>query len=129
MLNEGLGKLHFWLFVIGFHLTFDLMHIPGMLGMPRRIYTYEPGRGWDTLNSARHHRRVHPGHRHTGVCGEPDHFLLQRRESRERSLGRLDSRMVREFAAAGLQLCFDPHGRQPPAVVGSEASGRSGQPL
>jgi cytochrome c oxidase subunit I len=50
MLSERLGKLHFWLFVIGFHLTFDLMHIPGLLGMPRRIYTYEPGRGWDTWN-------------------------------------------------------------------------------
>src|SRR3981189_414896 len=50
MLNESLGKLHFWLFVIGFHLTFDAMHIPGVLGMPRRIYTYEPGRGWDTWN-------------------------------------------------------------------------------
>jgi len=50
MLNETLGKLHFWLFVIGFHLTFDVMHLPGLLGMPRRIYTYEPGRGWDTLN-------------------------------------------------------------------------------
>ena len=50
MLNETLGRLHFWLFLIGFHLTFDTMHIPGMLGMPRRIYTYEPGRGWDTLN-------------------------------------------------------------------------------
>jgi cytochrome c oxidase subunit 1 len=50
MLNETLGKLHFWLFLIGFHLTFDTMHIPGVLGMPRRIYTYEPGRGWDTLN-------------------------------------------------------------------------------
>src|SRR5580700_7599861 len=50
MLSETLGKLHFWLFLIGFHLTFDLMHIPGLLGMPRRIYTYEPGRGWDTWN-------------------------------------------------------------------------------
>jgi cytochrome c oxidase subunit 1 len=50
MYNEPLGKLHFWLFVIGFHLTFDFMHIPGILGMPRRIYTYEPGRGWDTWN-------------------------------------------------------------------------------
>ncbi len=50
MLSERLGKWHFWLFFIGFHLTFDLMHIPGVLGMPRRIYTYEPGRGWDTLN-------------------------------------------------------------------------------
>jgi cytochrome c oxidase subunit I len=50
MYNEPLGKLHFWLFLIGFHLTFDFMHIPGMLGMPRRIYTYEPGRGWDIWN-------------------------------------------------------------------------------
>src|SRR2546427_4314984 len=50
MLDERLGKWHFWLFLIGFHLTFDFMHIPGLLGMPRRIYTYEPGRGWDTLN-------------------------------------------------------------------------------
>jgi cytochrome c oxidase subunit 1 len=50
MLSETLGKWHFWLFIIGFHLTFDLMHVPGLLGMPRRIYTYEPGRGWDTLN-------------------------------------------------------------------------------
>jgi cytochrome c oxidase subunit I len=50
MCNEALGKLHFWLFLIGFHLTFDFMHIPGLLGMPRRIYTYEPGRGWDIWN-------------------------------------------------------------------------------
>jgi cytochrome c oxidase subunit 1 len=48
--SETLGKLHFWLFLIGFHLTFDFMHIPGLLGMPRRIYTYEPGRGWDVWN-------------------------------------------------------------------------------
>jgi cytochrome c oxidase subunit 1 len=50
MCNETLGKVHFWLFLIGFHLTFDFMHIPGLLGMPRRIYTYEPGRGWDVWN-------------------------------------------------------------------------------
>ena len=50
MLNETLGKWHFWLFLIGFHVTFDLMHIPGILGMPRRIYTYEPGRGWEFWN-------------------------------------------------------------------------------
>src|SRR6185312_7008531 len=36
MLNERLGKWHFWLFVIGFHVTFDFMHIPGLLGMPRQ---------------------------------------------------------------------------------------------
>ncbi len=50
MYGETLAKVHFWLFVIGFHLTFDSMHVPGLLGMPRRIYTYEPGRGWDAWN-------------------------------------------------------------------------------
>jgi len=50
MYSEALAKLHFWLFAVGFHLTFDSMHVPGLLGMPRRIYTYEPGRGWDTWN-------------------------------------------------------------------------------
>ena len=50
MLSETLGKWHFWLFVIGFHLTFDFMHIPGLLGMPRRIYTYDASRGWEIWN-------------------------------------------------------------------------------
>ncbi|MBW4039352.1 MAG: cytochrome c oxidase subunit I [Acidobacteria bacterium] len=50
MLSERLGKWHFWLFLIGFHLTFDFMHIPGLLGMPRRIYTYEADRGWMIWN-------------------------------------------------------------------------------
>ena len=50
MMSETLGKWHFWLFLIGFHMTFDFMHIPGLLGMPRRIYTYEASRGWETWN-------------------------------------------------------------------------------
>ena len=50
MLSERLGKWHFWLFLIGFHLTFDTLHFAGMKGMPRRIYTYQSGRGLDTLN-------------------------------------------------------------------------------
>jgi cytochrome c oxidase subunit 1 len=47
MLSETLGKWHFWLFVIGFNLTFLPQHWLGFLGMPRRIYTYAPGRGWE----------------------------------------------------------------------------------
>jgi len=50
MLNETLGKWHFWIFLIGFHLTFDFMHIPGLMGMPRRVYTYEADRGWAIWN-------------------------------------------------------------------------------
>ena len=47
MYNEKLGKWHFWLFVIGVNLTFIPMHFAGILGMPRRIYTYQAGRGWE----------------------------------------------------------------------------------
>ena len=50
MLSEKLGKWHFWLFLIGFHITFDTMHFLGILGMPRSVYTYEADRGWGTLN-------------------------------------------------------------------------------
>jgi cytochrome c oxidase subunit 1 len=49
-LNERLGRWHFWILLIGFNLTFAPMHFAGVLGMPRRIYTYQPGRGWDIWN-------------------------------------------------------------------------------
>jgi cytochrome c oxidase subunit 1 len=50
MLSEGLGKLQFWLFFIGTNVTFFPMHILGLDGMPRRVYTYLPDRGWNGLN-------------------------------------------------------------------------------
>ncbi len=49
-LGEGLGKLNFWLWFIGFNLTFGPMHIVGLQGMPRRIYTYPDGMGWNLWN-------------------------------------------------------------------------------
>src|SRR3954471_21342139 len=50
LLNESLGKLNFWLFFIGFNLTFFPMHILGLHGMTRRIYTYVAETGWGNLN-------------------------------------------------------------------------------
>jgi cytochrome c oxidase subunit 1 len=50
MLSETLGRWHFWLLVLGFNLTFGPQHIAGILGMPRRIYTYAPHRGWELWN-------------------------------------------------------------------------------
>jgi len=50
MLDERLGRLHFWLMLIGFNVTFFPMHFLGLLGMPRRTYTYAPDLGWSALN-------------------------------------------------------------------------------
>src|SRR5207237_7985400 len=50
MLSERLGKLSFWVMFVGFNITFFPMHILGFLGMPRRVYTYNGGLGWDGLN-------------------------------------------------------------------------------
>jgi cytochrome c oxidase subunit I len=50
MLSERLGRWHFWLLVVGFNLTFLTMHVQGLLGMPRRIYTYPADRGWEVWN-------------------------------------------------------------------------------
>jgi cytochrome c oxidase subunit 1 len=50
MLDTRLGQLHFWFFFVGFHLTFAPQHVSGFLGMPRRIFTYEAGRGWEFWN-------------------------------------------------------------------------------
>ncbi|KFZ30816.1 cytochrome B561 [Pseudidiomarina salinarum] len=50
MPSERLGRWGFWLTFIGFNATFFLMHLTGLLGMPRRFYTYGEGAGWDWLN-------------------------------------------------------------------------------
>ncbi|HEU4565120.1 MAG TPA: cbb3-type cytochrome c oxidase subunit I, partial [Gemmatimonadaceae bacterium] len=50
LLDERLGRWNFWVMFVGFNLGFFPMHISGLLGMPRRVYTYPGGMGWDTLN-------------------------------------------------------------------------------
>jgi cytochrome c oxidase subunit 1 len=50
LMSEGWGKLSFWLGFLGFQIAFMPMHVLGILGMPRRVYTYQAGLGWDTLN-------------------------------------------------------------------------------
>jgi len=50
MLDEHLGRLHFWLTVVGFNLTFLFHHALGIMGMPRRVYTYPDLPGWGILN-------------------------------------------------------------------------------
>lgn len=50
MLDDRLGRLNFWLQLVGFNLLFGPMHISGLLGMPRRVYAYQPGQGWEVWN-------------------------------------------------------------------------------
>jgi cytochrome c oxidase subunit I len=50
MLDERWGRVHFWLTLIGFNLTFMIQHVLGMLGMPRRVFTYPALPGWATMN-------------------------------------------------------------------------------
>jgi cytochrome c oxidase subunit I+III len=50
MMSERLGKWAFWLIIVGFNLTFFPMHILGLQGMPRRVYTYQPDMPWHGLN-------------------------------------------------------------------------------
>jgi cytochrome c oxidase subunit 1 len=50
LMSETLGSWHFWLMFVGMNLTFFPMHYSGLMGMPRRIYTYDAGQGWDSFN-------------------------------------------------------------------------------
>jgi cytochrome c oxidase subunit 1 len=50
LLDERLGKIHFWLLFIGFNVTFLPQHMLGLLGMPRRIWTYHHGGLWEVYN-------------------------------------------------------------------------------
>lgn len=50
ILDETLGKITFWLFFLGFHLTFFIQHFLGLMGMPRRVFTFADGNGWELGN-------------------------------------------------------------------------------
>jgi cytochrome c oxidase subunit I+III len=50
LMSERMGQWNFWLTIIGFNVAFFPMHLTGLYGMPRRVYTYLPGLGWDGLN-------------------------------------------------------------------------------
>ena len=50
MMDERLGKISFWLMLVGFHLTFLIQHSMGLDGMPRRIYEYNETAGWSIYN-------------------------------------------------------------------------------
>jgi heme/copper-type cytochrome/quinol oxidase subunit 1 len=90
-MDERLGRWSFWTSFVGFSVGFFPMHVLGLLGMPRRSYTYADGLGWGSLN------RV--------VTLQP--------------LGHALARMGHAVAAAAVQLPRHPDGGEPlPSVEG-----------
>ena len=82
MLDERLGKWHFWMMFVGFNLTFLPLHMVGLLGMPRRIYTYTEGGLWEWYNLALDDRLRDHGGRHTAVPGQRWRDQVARRAPR-----------------------------------------------
>ena len=104
LLDERLGKLHFWLMLIGFNVTFFPQHFLGLIGMPRRIYTYAPDLGWNFWNLvstigafiiALSFARLHRQRDQDDALGPG---------GGTRSLGRAHVRVDHPLAAARLQL-------------------------
>ena len=126
MMSERVARWQFWLLYIGFLLTFGPMHLSGMLGMPRRIYTYDADRGWALLNQLTT----------LGAIIQLPSFALFfynlvsslwiGAARRRRPLGRLDAGMDDDLAAALVQLRGGPDGSQPSSLVGRQTPRRSG---
>ena len=112
LMNETLGKIHFWLFFIGFNGTFLPMHWLGMLGMPREVATYDPQfTFWNRFESVSSYLMT---------LRDPDllrqrHLEHSQREAlRPEPVGRAHARVADSVAAALLQLQAHPDGLRPP---------------
>ena len=123
MYSDRLARWQFWLLLIGFILTFGPMHIAGMLGMPRRIYTYPVDRGWELWNQLSTLGAFLQAPSYLIFVWNMFVSLKNRSHRWRRPVGRLDARMGHDFAAAPVQLRNDSHGPQPPAALGSQTSG------
>ncbi len=104
LLNEGLGKAHFWLMFIGMNLTFMPQHLLGLLGMPRRIYTYHHGGLWEAYNLISTIGSYLMGLSILLFADQRDRDLAERPPRRQRPVGRRHARVVHDLAAAAVQL-------------------------
>ncbi len=123
MYHEGIGKLSFWTTFIGTFVTFFPMHILGLLGMPRRIYTYPAGMGWTFLNALESVRRLRARRRPADDLPQPVHQLLPRPGLRGRSVGGRHARVVDHLAPARLQLPRHSHRLESVSDVGQGGPG------
>ncbi len=122
MLSERLGRWHFWLFLIGFHMTFDPLHFAGLRGMSRRIYTYQPGRGLETLNLIASIGAILQG---LGVLMLVINVIVSLKSGAVAGNDPWDAWTLEradDFATARVQLRDGARRPEPPAPVGLEAS-------
>ena len=124
MLDERLGKVHFWLMLIGFNLTFFPMHFVGLNGMPRRTYTYPEELGFEPLNQIET-----AGSFILGLAFLVFLFNIIRTsrgpaERAGRSVERRHAGVGDPVAAAGVELRRAAGGARPRPAVGAEAAAR-----
>ena len=104
LLDERLGKMHFWLMFVGFNVTFFPQHMLGLLGMPRRIYTYSHGGLWEWYNLI---STIGSGIMALGILVFVVNVVRTARVGRprrERPVARGHARVVHDLAAAAAQL-------------------------
>ena len=116
MLDERLGKLTFWLVFLGFNLTFFPQHLLGLLGMPRRIYTYSEDGLWEAYNLISSIGSYVMALGILVLVLEPLP-VAEGAPGRERPLARGHARVVHDLAAAGAQLRLRPLRDERPAAV------------
>ena len=128
MLSERLGRWHCWLFAIGFNLTFLTMHVPGLLGMPRRIYTYPADRGWEMWNLV---TTLGVPLQMLGILFFLVNVVVSLRQRGSAAGDDPWDAWTLEWATTSpppdVQLRDDPGHDQPPAAVGPQAPGRPGR--
>ena len=124
LLDERLGLLHFWLMLIGFNLTFFPMHFLGLMGMPRRIYTYAPGLGWDFWNLVCTVGAVLQGISLLVFLANVARSLRSGSRGGPGPVGRANARVGAPLTPARVQLRGAPHGAAPRRPLARQASRR-----
>ena len=122
LMSDRLGRWSFWTMFVGFNVTFFPMHLLGLLGMPRRVYTYDAGLGWSTLNAIVSIGSVAFA---GGTLLSLWNVIRSRRTGAPSGPNPWRARLARvgdHLPATRIQLRRDPHRGQPPSAVGSAST-------
>ena len=123
LLSERLGRASFWLVFTGFNLTFMPMHVLGLLGMPRRVFTYQSGLGWDTLNLVATVGAARAGGRLRGGAWDVVRPKRRQRGGAAQPLGRRYARMAAAAARPVVGHADDSRDRRALSALGPAAPG------